>query len=165
MSLPTNHLAMAYSKKWKQKLNNLCRVDRSLAPDLFYHRTITFRPSQKWTLLNFIQQTLMSPRLTLANTMKMDIETTHTNSFVHNKCGRLSTGFVRLCTRKPDIILALLLIVLAFLASIQQWRDLKIQFHCVQRDPPCFMSDDIILTSSWHWQCRSGEQDKNVSHI
>ena len=62
----------------------------------------------------------MSPRCTLANTKlppKTDNETTPTNSFVHNAnaCQRLSQDcapeFQRLV-----IILALLLIVLAFLA-------------------------------------------------
>ena len=98
------------------------------------HRTNTFRTSEKRTPLNSEQWTLMSPRHTLANTKlppKTDSETTPTNSFVH-----IASGFCKIVChhRWPDsIILALLLIVLAFFSMIQQRRGPKMRPHRVQQ--------------------------------
>ena len=93
---------------WVKRGECTCRVGGS---NWFYHRTNTFGTSKKQTPLNSEQQTLISPRRTLANT-KLPPKT------------------------ETETILALLLIVLAFLISVKLQRGLKMQSHRVQKPTP-----------------------------
>ena len=81
----------------------------------------------------------MSPRRTLANTKLppiMDSETTPTNSLYIMQT--LVDSFHKIVRhhrwiQRRGIVLALLLIMLAFLAMVQKRRDLKMRPHCVQQ--------------------------------
>ena len=119
-------------------MDNLWTADGSLAPDWFYHRAnslIHFKPS---TPLNSKQRILVSPWRTLANS-KLPPKTVKLHPPIvvyivrtHVDCFCKIVGHLHWIQR-PDIILALLLIVLAFLASVQQRRGLKMWLHRVQQ--------------------------------
>ena len=102
-------------------MDNLCTTDGSLAPDWFYHRTNTFRTSEKQTPLNSEQQTLISPQRTLANITSENGQWSYTHimrTLVNHFRNATTTGFKEW---------ALLLIVWAFLVSIKQRRGPKLQ--------------------------------------
>ena len=128
-----------YSKTFNNRPDNLCTVDRSLAPDWFYHRTNTFQTSKKRTPLNSKQRTLMSPRHTLPNTKlppKVDSETTPTNSFVYN--ATLVDHFRKIVRHRcwiqqPGITLALLLTVLAFIAEMVRSKNVTSHIYCAHQ--------------------------------
>ena len=118
--------------KWTlQKADNLCTADGSLAPDWFYHSTNTFRTSEKQTLLNSEQRTLISPR----HTFKITIENGQ-QSYTHimwTVVRRFRNATVAGFKDQALYNLALLLILLAFLVSKKQWRGLKMWPHHIQR--------------------------------
>ena len=104
-------------------------MDGSLAPDWFYHRTNTFRTSEKRTALNSKQWTLISSQRTLADT-KITSENGQ-QSYIH-ACQPLSLRH-RCWIQRSSTIVALLRIVLAFLVTIKQRRGPKMQPHRVQQ--------------------------------
>ena len=75
-----------YSKTSNNGPDILCTVDRSLAPDWFYHRTNIFRTSEKWTPLNSGKRTLAEPQTYLSQYK------------ITSKNGQWLMAFARFCT-------------------------------------------------------------------
>ena len=158
-------------------MDYLCTADRSLAPNWFYYRT-KFSTTKEQVLFNSIQRTLIGPRLTLANAKippKTDSETTHTDSLytmwmlvdrlsISRHRGLFTRTFRKIVCylhliQRLGIMLALLLIVLAFFAIVQQRSSLKIWLHHAQQSEHTFTTptrSKPILDTSIIRTCSGG---------
>ena len=96
---------------------------------ILLYRASTFRTSEKRTLLNFEQRTLISPQRTLTNTKVPPKTDSEYNAgacrpiLLHHHCW----------IQRPSTIVALLRILLAFLVSVKQQRGPKMRPHRVQQ--------------------------------
>ena len=117
-----------------------------------YHRTNTFRTSDKQTPLNSEQWTLISPRRTLPNA-KLPPKIDSKNNA--DACRPLSLRY-RCWIQRLSTIAALLRIVLAFHVSVKQRRGPKMRPHRVQQSQITTPTGSLPNAYNGYFRTRSG---------